>query len=208
MSGSEGMTRRDAGDDNQLMSRISRQDKAALQALYLAYHGKLMRFALRVVRRPEDAEEVVNDVFMVVWRDAGTFEGRSRVSTWLMGIAYRRALKHLRKETSRLRLVASGGGERDEPDQYLESAEDDAPLPADALEQQEVADVALKSLPADQRLMVELALVMGHSYPEIAEMADCPVNTVKTRMFHARKRMRDALKATGLGTDLADALGA
>lgn len=193
-------------DEVALLSRIGQRDRAALERLYKAYRSKLLRFALRVVRGPEDAEEVVNDVFFVVWKEAAKFEGRSRVSTWLMGIAYRQALKRLRREASYLRVIAPGSTAEGEEDAGANAPAADAG-PSQRLITDELADVALAALSPDQRLMVELAMVLGHSYPEIAVITDCPVNTVKTRIFHARKRMREALARAGAGDGLSSVVG-
>src|SRR5262245_28665603 len=81
-----------------LLRRIADQDRQALEELYNAYHRRLCRFLLRLAPRYDFAEEVINDTFWVVWTKAGEFRGASRVSTWIMGIAYRRALRALRDE--------------------------------------------------------------------------------------------------------------
>jgi len=90
---------RDDHGDRDLLRRISCADREAFQQLYLDYYKRLARFSVRVIRHQDDLEEVINDVFLIVWQRAGDFRGASRVSTWIFGIAYRRALKSLRRWT-------------------------------------------------------------------------------------------------------------
>src|SRR3546814_8871111 len=85
-------------DDRALLQRMAQGDRAALATLYHGYHGRLCRFLSRLTRRQDIIEEVVNDCFWIAWRQAGDFRGDARVSTWLMGIAYRCGLKALRRQ--------------------------------------------------------------------------------------------------------------
>jgi RNA polymerase sigma-70 factor (ECF subfamily) len=168
----------------ELLRRTADHDRDAFEALYHIYNRRLARFLTRMTRHPEIAEEVINDTMWVVWQRAGEFRGSSRVSTWIMGIAYRRALKGFRRAS--VRLVPVG----------LEQAADvqaDASADLDRLEGRQVVAQALAQLPLEQRLVVELTYYLGHSCAEIAEILDCPVNTVKTRMFHARRKLRALL---------------
>jgi DNA-directed RNA polymerase specialized sigma24 family protein len=84
------------GEESQLLQRIAARDRRALEELYHAYHRRLARFLLRLAPRYDFAEEVINETFWIIWRKAAGFRGASRVSTWIMGIAYRRALRALR----------------------------------------------------------------------------------------------------------------
>ena len=167
--------------DRALLERIAQRDGAAMQELYHAYHRRLARFLMRLTSRYELAEEVINDTFIVVWQRAADFRGASQVSTWIFGIAYRRALKTLRS----LRPLPPG----------LELEEEAHEEPAKQIELREWLGAALERLPAEQRMVVELAYHIGHSCEEIATIMDCPVNTVKTRMFHARRKLRALLEA-------------
>jgi RNA polymerase sigma-70 factor (ECF subfamily) len=135
--------------------------------------------------RPHSIEEVLNDAMLVVWRKAESFNGASKVSTWIFAIAYRRALKC-----------------RDQFDDPLEfegePIDEVNPRPEDVLLHQELGEAlehALQTISANQRAVVELTYFHGCRYQEIAQIMDCPVETVKTRMFHARRRLRDALRA-------------
>jgi RNA polymerase sigma-70 factor (ECF subfamily) len=175
-----------AGDarDRALLERIVAGERAALKELYLLYHGRLARFLTRVTSRYDLAEEIINDTFWVVWRRAREFRGASNVSTWIMGIAYRRGLKSLKRAS--LQPVAAN-----EPSDEAGPSHE----PWSAAEQREWLSAALERLPSEQRLVLELAYHLGHSCAEIATIMNCPVNTVKTRMFHARKKLRTLLPA-------------
>ena len=170
--------------DRALIVRIAREDRAALKELYLLYHRRLARFLTRVTSRYDLAEEIINDTFWVVWQRAGDFRGASHVSTWIMGIAYRRGLKAIKRAS----LMQAGAHDT--------RAEGDASHePWSGAEQREWLNAALARLPSEQRLVLELAYHLGHSCEEIAEIMNCPVNTVKTRMFHASKKLKLLLPA-------------
>jgi len=160
---------------------VARGDREAFRELYIVYHRRLARFLMRLTRRYEVAEEIINDTMWVVWRKAGDFRGDSRVSTWIMGIAYRRALKALRSGRVAHQAVPM--------DEVLLVSPDEA---ADA-EISELILRAMEQLPNDQRLTMEFAYGYGHSCEEIALIMNCPVNTVKTRLFHAREKLRRVL---------------
>jgi RNA polymerase sigma-70 factor (ECF subfamily) len=180
-------------DDRQLIARVAARDRAAFQALYFAYHKRLSRFLMRICRRRELAEEIINDTMFAVWQKAGDFRGEAQVSTWILGIAYRQALKALRRAAGRLPLVSVNVG-----DTSLRELGDDAG--AAQRELREWLESGLDSLPPTQRLAIELAYFLGHSCEEIAAITACPVNTVKTRLFHARERLRERLPALSGGT--------
>jgi RNA polymerase sigma-70 factor, ECF subfamily len=167
--------------DRQLLERVAAQDGEAFRELYIAYHRRLARFLMRLTRRYELAEEVINDTLWVVWRRAADFRGESRVSTWIMGIAYRRALKALRDAP----LLAGDG--TDDTESLV------APDDADDAELSELILRAMQYLPTEQRLALEFAYGYGHSCEEIATIMGCPLNTVKTRLFHARHKLRELL---------------
>jgi RNA polymerase sigma-70 factor (ECF subfamily) len=168
--------------DRMLLQRMAAGDRVALATMYHGYHGRLCRFLSRLTRRTDVIEEVVNDCFWIVWQKAGEFRGDSRVSTWIMGIAYRCGLKTLRLHG-------------DEP------VEDDA-IPEDRIpstdpdEDRELRDWLAKGLDrlsADQRTVVELVYGVGHSLDDVATIMQCPVGTVKARLFHARVKLRNVL---------------
>ncbi|HET9694132.1 MAG TPA: sigma-70 family RNA polymerase sigma factor [Steroidobacteraceae bacterium] len=164
-----------------LLRRVAGGDREAFRELYVGYHLRLARFLTRLTRRFDVAEEIINDTLWVVWRKAPEFRGGSKVSTWIMGIAYRRALKTLR----RLNL----GSQVPLGDESAATVERDA-AHDETGDLRDWLDQALIQLPADQRLVIELTYYQGLSCAEVAQVTDCPVNTVKTRMFHARRKLR------------------
>ena len=173
--------------DRALLQRMADGDRAALATLYRGYHGRLCRFLSRLTRRPEVIEEVVNDCMFIAWQHAGEFRGDARVSTWLMGIAYRGGLKALRRQ---------GGGPIDElADDALLADLDDGSDPAEDRELRDLLGKALEHLTADQRIVVELVYGIGHSLNEVAAIVQCPVGTVKARLFHARVKLLNVMPA-------------
>jgi len=175
-----------AAEDLALLTRVAAGDRDAFRRLYSQYHRRLHRFLMRLTRERPIAEEVINDTMMVVWQHARDFRGASRVSTWILGIAYRRALKTLersRNASAQDVIVASANA----PDGVL----------LDALSQgeetQDWIDAALEKLSPEHRMVIELAYFLGLSCEEIADIVNCPVGTVKTRMFYGRERLRQLL---------------
>ena len=183
----------DDAADVALLTRIANGDRAALRELYGTYYHPLLRFIYRITGRLDLAQEGINDVMLVVWRNGRSFGGRSSVSTWIMGIAYRKALKLLaasRRWTDR--VVGTPLDELVERFDGLVEQSDDGDL-------RDLLDAALRHLSAEHRAVVELTYFYGCSYEEIAAIAACPVNTVKTRMFHARARLKKLLPLLGKG---------
>jgi len=171
-----------AVDETDLVRRVAAGERGALEVLYRGYQPRLARFLARTTRRADVIEEVINDTFWIVWQKADRFRGDSRVSTWIMGIAYRCALKCL----------------RDRGEAAAEPPADDSAAyalvdPAADRELQDWVAKALAQLPVEQRMALELAYGAGHSLEEIASIMDCQVTTVKARMFHARVKLRRLL---------------
>jgi RNA polymerase sigma-70 factor (ECF subfamily) len=171
-------------DEGELVRRVGGGDRLAFQALYRAYFPRLARFLDRMTRNVPLLEEVVNDTMLVVWQKASSYDGSSKVSTWIFGIAYRQALKALRGLDEPLEDMpdAAAGEEWHEPEHAMA-----------ARQLQRGVGRALDALPLEQRVVVCLTYYHGMAYQEIAEAMGCPVNTVKTRMFHARLRLKDML---------------
>jgi RNA polymerase sigma-70 factor (ECF subfamily) len=180
--------------DLALLRRIGHGDRAALRELYVSYYQPLLRFIYRVTGRLDLAQEGVNDVMMVVWRSSESFAHRSSVSTWIMGIAYRKALKLL---TASRRWSA-----RLAPVDFHEWVEHSAPAGehSDDGDLRDWLDEGLRYLSPEHRAVIELTYFYGCSYEEIAAIAACPVNTVKTRMFHARAKLKALLPRLGKGS--------
>jgi len=160
-------------------------DRLAFEALYRRHHPRLSRFLRRFNTRGEVIDAVVNDTMWVVWCQAGSFRGASKVSTWVTGIAYRCMLKALREAGP-----AASQAEADAAD----AAHDD---PAPGRELRDWVASGLRTLPEDLRTTLELAYFMGLSCEEIGEVMGCASGTVKARLFHARVRLRNVMPALG-----------
>ncbi len=185
MHGGANTLQNDDESERDLLRRISCADRKAFEQLYLDYHKRLVRFLFRAIRRHEDLEEVINDALLIVWQRAGDFRGASRVSTWIFGIAYRCALKAIRRSMVYARWAAAEVRDR-------EAVVEDA---ARRTEDRQLLDLAISRLPAEQRLAFVLAYCMDYSCEEIAAITECPVNTVKSRMLHARRKLRTIVSA-------------
>ncbi len=177
--------------DRALLQRVAEQDRRAFEALYQRYARRLGGYLWRMVGRSDLAEEALSDVMLTVWQSAGRYDGRARVSTWLFGIAHNKALNALRSARRRGRETLSDEpfGEQ-VPDETAAASPETALLERDRMRS---LKRALEGLSEDHRAVVELTFVEGRSYAEIAEVLGCPVNTVKTRMYYARKHLGRAL---------------
>lgn len=171
-------------EDLAALKRIAAGDVEAFQALYRRYQPKTYRFIYALLRDEQYTEEVTNDVMMVVWKNASDFRGEAKVSTWIMGIAHRMGCKQIER-LKRERLRKEKLQESD-----WQNVDDHAKQLMDA----QWLDSGLDRLSVDHRMVVELSLHIGHSYEEISEIVGCPVNTVKTRMFHAKRQLQQHLK--------------
>lgn len=171
--------------------QIADGDRRAFEKLYEVYGPRVFRFAIRMVREETKAEEVVNDVMFEVWKSAGRFEARSKPSTWILGIARFRALNAIRGKKL----------ETQELDDALPIADpsEDAGELLDRRSQVEQVKVALAQLSPEHREVVELTYFQGCSYKEIAKIAGCPEGTVKTRMYHAKRRLEPILAVVAAG---------
>ncbi len=171
-----------------LIGRVASGDVGAFETLYHGVYPRLRRFVERITRRAQLVDEVVNDTMLVVWRKAATYDLSSSVSTWIFAIAFRKALKALKG--------------LDEPVEADVEAQPDVEGrgPYSLLLGQEVRTLvghALEKLSAEQRAVVELTYYQGCGYREIAEILGCPVDTVKTRMFYARRKLKVVLAEHG-----------
>jgi len=167
-----------------LLRRVAGGDREAFGTLFENYYPRVFAFLFRLTRSHGVAEELANDVLLTVWTDAGRFRGESRVSTWIFGIAYRQGLTHLRKRS--LKLVSI--------------REDDALADASDMqfEREDWVRQGIDALPPKQKLTVMLVYYLGLSCEETASVSGVPLSTVKTRMFHARKKMKEFLTASGV----------
>lgn len=166
--------------ETQLVAAIASRDAQAFEAFYRIYRRKLARFVMRTLGRSEEIDEIVNDVMLVVWNKATEFNGTSRVSTWVFGIAFNKARKHFTVGASLEQALPLDG----DADATFSSSQWQA-----TLERQDLLDKALAGLSPDHRAVVELTYFHGMHYREIGEIMGCPENTVKTRMFNARRNL-------------------
>ena len=179
-----------ATSDEVLIGRIASGDRLAMQVLFARHHVRVYRFVLRLVREETKAEDLISEVFLDVWRQADRFEGRSAVSTWLLAIARFKALSALRRRPDE---------ELDE--EAAEAIEDPGDDPEQALAKKDKSAVirkCLEGLSADHREIIDLVYYHDKSVEEVAQIVSIPENTVKTRMFYARKRLAELLKAAGI----------
>jgi len=175
--------------DRALVDRVAKGDRAAVRLLFMRHHARVYRFVVRQTGSEMMADDIANEVFLELWKQAPGFEGRSEVSTWLLGIARFKALSSLRKKK----------------EEWID--DDDAAEIADGADTPEVVTMKedkaaalrrmINALPEEHRVVIDLAYYHGQSVTEIGEVLDIPVATVKTRMFYARKKLGEALKAAG-----------
>lgn len=166
-------------EEKAIFDRVVNGERRALADLYRMYHPRLFRFAYRLTNSFGAAEELVNDVMLAVWTGAASFRHRSKISTWVFGIAYRKCMSHLRRK----RIITV-------PEISVEHLADET---SDSIEDSEWIRHGLDGLPVEQRLCMLLVFYMGCTYAEVAEITDCKAGTVKTRMFHARRKLRSTM---------------
>ena len=167
--------------DSELIRRVAARDRQAFESLYLRYAPRVLHYLSGQIRQRDIVEEALDDVMMVVWETAARYNGTSQLSTWILGIAHYKALK-----------ARARAGAVDAEFQEADHVGIDTRGPDDVVSGRELTEAlrrALDTLPGEQRAVVELAFYHDRSYVEIAEILKCPVNTVKTRMFHARQRL-------------------
>ena len=170
--------------DLRLIALVGQGDAGAFSELYRKYQTRLTRFLANLVRQPQIVEEVLDDTLMVVWERAGDFKGESKLSTWIFAIAYRKAMKALRRYDAPLE------------DHDAENRASHDVSPEDAFGRTRLHRLlrgAMAELSPDHRGVVELTYFQDLSYREIAEIMDCPVDTVKKRMFYARRQLKRCL---------------
>jgi RNA polymerase sigma factor (sigma-70 family) len=171
--------------DAALVERTAAGDLHAFEALYRTYHPRLDRFLGLMTSRRTVVEEALNDTMLVVWRNATAYNGTSKVSTWIFAIAYRTVLKTLREQDEPVdaSTIDELSSEEPGPEQRLSAGQTRAALLR-----------ALDGLSVEQRSVLVLAYYHDLPYAEIARIAGCPVDTVKTRVFHGRRRLRALLR--------------
>jgi RNA polymerase sigma-70 factor (ECF subfamily) len=177
-------------DDPALIERVKSHDARAHRVLFDRYHLKVLSFLQRRLRDRELAEETAADVFFEIWRNASAFRGASLASTWIFGIAHFKCLEaDRRRRRMKRRQVLPTNVE------FLHRVADPRDLTSELGTRAELRQVVrlIARLPAEQRATVELALVEGLSYDEIAERLGVPEGTIKARVARARTRLRSGV---------------
>ena len=173
--------------EQQLITETAAGNEKAFEQLYQLYFSRLFQFIFRITRTQNGIEEIINDVMYVVWEKASTYDQTCRPSTWILGIAYFKALKRVEKSMAdEDRSV--------EFDDELDYFPDKSTQWISQVETSNWLEVAFTQLSAEQRAVVEMTYFQGLHYNEIAEIMQCPENTVKTRMFHARRILAKSLQ--------------
>jgi len=183
-----------SASDEQLIKAISGGDRHAMKLLYARHSVRVFRFALRFVADEGAAEDLVNEVFLDVWRKAGGFAGHSQVSTWLLAIARNKAIAATRRRTC-------------EPlnDNICETIQDGADDPETAMGKSQTRSLlsqCLTNLSPAHREVIDLVYYHEKSIDEVAEIIQVPPNTVKTRMFYARNHLAKLLAEARLDRNL------
>ncbi len=175
--------------DSELVARVARGDRAAVRLLFMRHHARIYRFVARQTGSEMMADDIANEVFLELWRQAASFQGRSEVSTWLLGIARFKALSMLRKRK-----------EEAIDDEEAAAVPDGADSPEVAVMKDDKAAALrrmVNALPEEHRTVIDLAYYHAKSVAEIGDILSIPVATVKTRMFYARRKLGEALQAAG-----------
>ena len=179
-----------ASHDAALIERIAQGDRNAMLVLFTGHHVRVFRFILRMIGDKTLAEDLTSEVFLDVWRQAGQFEGRSTVSTWMLAMARYKALAARRRRTE--------DQLDDEVVAAIEDGGDDPEVAAQKKDRGEILRRCLEKLSARHRQIVDLVYYHEKSVEEVAGIVGIPENTVKTRLFYARKKLAELLKAAGI----------
>jgi len=188
----------DAAEDAALVQRSQRGDRAAFNSLVLKYQDRIFRLAMHMVRRREDAFDVAQESFLKAYRGLKRFRGDAAFGTWLYRIAIRTATSHQRRAAARKegRHVSLHASEEDPTDRAApDLAAPDSPPDeaASRAELQRFVRQAIQSLDPEYRVIVLLRDIEGKMYEEIADLLQCPIGTVKSRLYRARAELREAL---------------
>jgi RNA polymerase sigma-70 factor (ECF subfamily) len=187
--GPKGRNKNHNHSDDELIAKIAGGNRLAMQVLYARHHTRVYRFLLRLLGSHAVAEDLTSDVFLSVWRQAHRFEGRSAVTTWLLAIARYKALAELRRRPAAL---------SEEEHAQVADAADDPEVALQGKHRGEILRKCLELLSREQREIIDLVYYHEKSVQEVAGIVGIPGNTVKTRMFYARKRLAELLAARGI----------
>jgi len=176
--------------DVTLIRSIAAGDKQAMRILFIRHNVRVFRFLVRLVGDKSAAEDLVSEVFLDVWRQAGRFQGRSQVTTWLLALARNKALSALRRRSTE---------EMDEDAAAaIEDPQNNPEVTLQCRQKTEILLCCLTQLSPAHREIIDLVYYHEKSIDEVAEITGVPQNTVKTRMFYARKRIGELMAAEGL----------
>lgn len=175
--------------DEMLLRHVAAGDKAAMHILFARHRERVFRFIQRIVRNPAIADDLVSQVFLDVWRSASRFEGRARVSTWLLSIARFKAISSWRER------VHEDIDHGDSPE--IADAGDTPDVALDRKETQGILRACIDRLSPAHREIIDLLYYCEKSVADVSEMIGIPQATVKSRIFYARKRLAGILVSEG-----------
>jgi len=173
-----------------LLQRMARGDRDAFTEFYRQIERPLFGYLIKLVRERDLAEDILNETMMEVWRQAGRFEGRSAVNTWVFSIAHHRAVSRFRKRR-----------ESALSEDHAATIADEAPMPDQRAQSSGMSRLLarlMEQLTVEHREILHLAYYQEFSVQEIADTLGLPPNTVKTRMFYARQRLKTLLAESGV----------
>jgi RNA polymerase sigma-70 factor, ECF subfamily len=179
-----------ATSDEVLVQLIAGGDKDAMRVLFARHNVRVFRFLTRIVGNDATAEDLLNEVFLEVWRNAGRFEARSQVSTWILAIARFKALASMRRRQH--------DELDDEASEMIEDMSDTPEVAVQKTERSALLQQCLQQLSVAHRQVVDLVYYHEQSIEEVAEIIGVPASTVKTRVFYARKRIAELMAERGL----------
>lgn len=177
-------------DDATLIAATAGGETSALRGLYERHSVRVFSYLMRVVGERAVAEELLNEVFLEVWRNAGRFEARSAATTWMLAIAHNKAVSSLRRRRETAPI-----------DERVAEIADPAEGPEASAQKADAGRLmrtCLDGLSPDHREVIELAYYQDQSVEQIASILAIPAGTVKTRMFHARRKLGELLRARGV----------
>ncbi len=173
-------------NDKDLLAKIATGDKDAMKTIYQRYSGPIYHFARNWLSDPNDAADIAHETFLEVWHKSDRFEGRSAAKSWIFSIAKNKSIDRNRK---RSRLIYKD---------IDTEIPDDVPDPEDlmqASQNSEALRACVKHLSPSHRIVIHLAFFQNLNYKDIAEIENCPVGTVKTRILHAKKLLMHCITA-------------
>jgi RNA polymerase sigma-70 factor (ECF subfamily) len=179
----------ESGLERSLLRRIAEGDRAAFESFFRTYERRVYRYVARLLNDDGLANEVASDVMVEVWNGAGRYAGRSKPSTWVLGIAHHKALdclRRTRRDAALLRLAEPARPETSDPESRAIESSTRAQIEA-----------ALETISPEHRAVLHLTFVLGYAQAEIAAIVGCPLGTVKTRVYHAKRALRAALVSAG-----------